>query len=66
MGNKGALDTDETIDFMVSCWDAEAGQCLVYDFFFSENLHETNVNPGAFGAHPNCDTHVCWARFKFW
>lgn len=54
MGRQDALPRDEMIEFVMSCWDEEAGKTVlrVHDVLCCSDA------AGAFGAHPDHDAHV--------
>ena len=68
MKHKDALDAEETIEYVISCWDDEAG--AHYKSYKSPTLPPARprvrgTNPlkpffqkGAFGAHPGHDAHI--------
>lgn len=53
MRNKEALDREEMIEFVMSCWDDEAG---LFDWY--ANWTSLIFKAGAFGAHPGHDAHI--------
>ncbi len=74
LGKPDALDREEMIEFVMSCWDEEAGNhsiyfvvlCLPYPASKSSESKELQVyqftsdipSSGAFGAHPDHDAHL--------
>jgi len=56
MGHKDALDRDEMIEFVMSCWDDEAG--AIHDRPFTIVSAWCLSSAGAFGAHPDHDAHL--------
>lgn len=61
MKHKDALDREEMIEFVVSCWDDEAGRfclklCVGGALTFTTPLRL--LLTGAFGAHPSHDAHL--------
>jgi geranylgeranyl transferase type-2 subunit beta len=70
MKHKEALDAEETIEYVMSCWDDEAGahESPNYNHLFSlpptparappHNSKVINIPKGAFGAHPGHDAHI--------
>lgn len=54
MDHKDALDRDEMIEFVMSCWDDEAGRWWL-KYWLGSNRFATT---GAFGAHPDHDAHL--------
>lgn len=54
MDHKDALDRDEMIEFVMSCWDDEAGRWWLKYWLGSNRFTAT----GAFGAHPDHDAHL--------
>ena len=60
MKQKDALDREEMIDFVMSCWDEEAGtSSLIYSIAVPELqglVHDAST--GAFGASPQHDAHL--------
>jgi len=70
LGHPEALNRDEMIDFVMSCWDEEAG--IVIILFLQNYLHLYGswlycwyhpsrcffIITGAFGAHPDHDGHL--------
>ena len=53
MKRKDALDREEMIDFVMSCWDDEAG---LFDWYATWT--SLTFSTGAFGAHPGHDAHI--------
>ena len=54
MGHQDALDRDQMVDFVMRCWDDEAGlfrPCPIV-------LQPHAISLGAFGAHPDHDAHI--------
>ena len=56
MKHKDALDAEETIQYVMSCWDDEAGTPRYSNSLF-DRLTPMPVE-GAFGAHPGHDAHI--------
>ena len=57
MKHKDALNREEMIEFVMSCWDEEAGQAFSSETLHVTTLLTTNV-AGGFGAHPDHDAHL--------
>ena len=55
MDHKDALNREEMIEFVMSCWDEEAGlfECAHYMFQATDSLVV-----GVFGPHPDHDGHL--------
>ena len=59
MKHKDALDAEETIEYVMSCWDDEAGTPrLLLRCLLSADSTIVVVQKGAFGAHPRHDAHI--------
>jgi geranylgeranyl transferase type-2 subunit beta len=56
MNHKDALDKEEVINFVMSCWDEEAGLSLFS--FFAYTFSSSIFILGAFGSHPDHDAHL--------
>jgi geranylgeranyl transferase type-2 subunit beta len=56
MGHKDALDRDELIEFVLSCWDESAGKHLSIRHPTRQLIGHNGA--GAFGAHPDHDAHI--------
>jgi geranylgeranyl transferase type-2 subunit beta len=56
MRHKDALDTEETIEYVMSCWDEEAG--TLPSLYAQANYQNSEIEKGAFGAHPGHDAHI--------
>lgn len=54
MGHKEALDREEMIQYVLSCWDDEAGELSCTSRGFSS----AQLDIGTFGAHPGHDGHL--------
>jgi hypothetical protein len=54
MKHKEALDAEDTIEYVMSCWDEEAGAPLGARWQATTN----SKFEGAFGAHPGHDAHI--------
>ena len=59
MKHKDALDAEETIEYVMSCWDDEAGtpRSPPPAVHSSLTVHHASFK-GAFGAHPGHDAHI--------
>ena len=57
MDHKEVLDREEVLEFVMSCWDDEAGPSLARFLYHSIRVHIAHF-PGAFGAHPDHDAHI--------
>ena len=55
MGYKDALDRDEMVEFVMSCWDEEAGLFPTHPYASTSWLF---IFVGGFGAHPDHDAHL--------
>ncbi len=62
MKYKDALDAEETIEYVMSCWDDEAGtpRLLIFNSSLSVRGRTADARTvkGAFGAHPGHDAHI--------
>lgn len=60
MNRKDALDREDMISYVMSCWDDEAGQVcfLQVNASMLERVVLTPRGLGAFGAHPDHDAHL--------
>ena len=56
MGHKDALDRDEMVEFVMSCWDDEAGS--LQSLRLIDDWIELIKPLGGFGAHPDHDAHI--------
>jgi geranylgeranyl transferase type-2 subunit beta len=54
MGHKDALDREEMIRYVLSCWDDEAGELSCH----SRGESSAEIDTGTFGAHPGHDGHL--------
>jgi geranylgeranyl transferase type-2 subunit beta len=55
MGHKDGLDREEMIEFVMSCWDDDAGPSLLT---VGHDIRLIDCSAGAFGAHPDHDAHI--------
>lgn len=58
MKHKDALEREQLIEFVMSCWDDQTGEHRAHP---TKNLliHRLHIHPvGAFGAHPRHDGHI--------
>lgn len=56
-----ALDREEMIEFVMSCWDEGAGKrksFFIFNFAPSQRFLKLCKLLGAFGAHPDHDAHL--------
>ena len=58
MRRKDALSREEMIEFVMSCWDEEAGPSPLSEFRLFGGLRRICMIIGAFGAHPGHDAHL--------
>lgn len=54
MGNRDALDREEMIQYVLSCWDDEAGE----PSYPPRGESSAELDKGTFGAHPGHDGHL--------
>lgn len=54
MGNRDALDSEEMIQYVLSCWDDETGEPSCP----SRGESSAELDTGTFGAHPGHDGHL--------
>lgn len=54
MGHRGALNREEMIQYVLSCWDDEAGELG----YLSPEESSAELDTGTFGAHPGHDGHL--------
>ncbi len=59
MNSKDALDREETIEYVMSCWDEQAGLSI---YLMACHILTLTVLSfpltGGFGAHPDHDAHI--------
>lgn len=60
MGHKNALNRDDMIEYVMSCWDDEAGQYHFLQQFIRSRVghHPSSMILGGFGSHPQHDAHI--------